>query len=66
MPHWAVKQRPAAYPDVDAVSRLRQEYGEEKSADINLVLRMIRMGNLSGNTWDRFLHFISFGHWGGE
>jgi hypothetical protein len=29
------------------VCRLRQEYGDEKAADINLVLRLIRMGNLT-------------------
>ena len=31
---------------------------------INLVLRMIRVGNLWGNTWDLLLYRISFGRWG--
>ena len=31
---------------------------------MELAMRMIRAGNLSGNTFDRFLYRISFGRWG--
>lgn len=61
--HWAESN---ADPDLEAVERLQQTYGEEKADAIHLVLRLIRMGNLMGNTWDCFLHHISFGRWGGQ
>ena len=60
--HWAESN---AHPDSEAVERLRQTYGTEKADAIHLMLRLIRMGNLMGNTWDYFLHRISFGKWGG-
>jgi hypothetical protein len=31
---------------------------------IDLALRMIRVGNLLGNTFDYVLHRASFGRWG--
>ena len=58
--HWTNSN---ASPDPEATSRLEQAYGAEKAEAIHLVLRVIRFGNLSGNTWDRFLHRISFGRW---
>ncbi|MFC2009044.1 hypothetical protein ACFLUT_03220 [Chloroflexota bacterium] len=48
------------------MDRQQQTYGAEKADAIHLVLRLIRMGNLMGNTWDYFLHRISFGKWGGQ
>jgi AhpD family alkylhydroperoxidase len=60
--HWAESN---ASPDPEAVQRLQQRYGVEKAHAIHLMLRLIRMGNLMGNTWDFFLHRISFGKWGG-
>ena len=39
-------------------------YGVEKFDAIEMILRMIRVGNLSGNLWDYILYRISFGHWG--
>ncbi len=60
--HWADSD---ARPDPDAAANLERTYGLQKAEAINLLLRMIRVGNLSGNTWDRFLHAISRGRWGG-
>jgi len=59
--HWADSD---TRPDPEACARLEQAYGAEKAGMINLVLRINRVGNLSGNTWDRFLNRISFGRWG--
>jgi AhpD family alkylhydroperoxidase len=56
--HWADSDMK---PDYEAVNRLLETYGIEKADAINLVLRMIRVGNLTGNTWDAFLAKISFG-----
>jgi len=56
--YWAESN---ARPDSDAVNKVKEFYGEEKAEAIELILRMIRMGNLSGNTWDYFLYRISFG-----
>ena len=56
--HWADSD---ASPEPEAVARLEEAYGAEKAEAINLILRMIRVGNLWGNTWDRFLHRLSFG-----
>ena len=61
--HWAESN---ARPDPEMVARLHEIYGEGKSHDIHLILRMIRAGNLTGNTLDYFLHRISFGRWGGK
>jgi AhpD family alkylhydroperoxidase len=60
--HWADSDM---NPTPEACSRLEETYGAEKAQVINLVLRMNRVGNLSGNTLDRFLNRISFGRWGG-
>jgi AhpD family alkylhydroperoxidase len=56
--HWADSD---TKPDKEAISRLVETYGLEKAEAINLVLRMIRVGNLTGNTWDALLAKISFG-----
>jgi AhpD family alkylhydroperoxidase len=56
--YWAESN---ARPDADAVNKLREVYGNEKAEAIDIVLRMIRLGNLSGNTWDYILYRISFG-----
>jgi AhpD family alkylhydroperoxidase len=55
--HWADSD---ARPDPEAVGRMEEAYGAEKAEAINLILRMIRVGNLWGNTWDRFLYRLSF------
>lgn len=56
--HWAESN---ARPDQGVVKRLQQTYGREKTEAINLILRMIRMANLLGNSWDYLLYRISFG-----
>jgi AhpD family alkylhydroperoxidase len=43
---------------------LIRTYGPEKAEQINIILRLIRFGNLSGNTFDYFLYLISFGRFG--
>ena len=58
--HWAESN---ANPDPEAVSKLHQTYGVEKAEAIHLMLRMIRLGNLLGNSWDYLLYLISFGKW---
>ena len=58
--HWADSD---TCPDPESCRRLEQTYGAEKAEVINLVLRINRVGNLSGNTWDRFLNRISLGRW---
>ena len=60
--HWAESD---AHPDPEAVRRLQQTYGVEKTEAIHLMLRMIRLGNLLGNSWDYLLYRISFGKWRG-
>ncbi len=59
--HWAEND---AQPDPDFIDQVREIYGEDGFLDINMALRMIRMGNLLGNTWDFILFKISFGRWG--
>jgi AhpD family alkylhydroperoxidase len=58
--HWAESN---ARPDPEAVQKLQETYGSEKSEAIHLMLRMIRLGNLLGNTWDYWLYRVSFGRW---
>ena len=54
--HWAETD---ADPDLDYVEQVRETYGEDSFQAISIVLWMIRMGNLLGNTWDYFLHRLS-------
>ena len=60
--HWAESN---THPDPQAVDKLLETYGTEKTEAIHLVLQLIRMGNLMGNTWDYLLYRVSFGRWGG-
>jgi AhpD family alkylhydroperoxidase len=60
--HWAESN---ACPDPEAVEKLKETYGSEKVEAINMMLRMIRLGNLLGNTWDYLLYRVSFGKWRG-
>lgn len=59
--HWAEAN---AHPDPEVRQRLVEIYGEEKAEAIEIVLRMIRSGNLLGNLWDYWLYRISFGRLG--
>ena len=58
--HWAESD---AHPSPEAERKLRQIYGSEKMEAIHLMLRMIRLGNLLGNSWDYLLYRMSFGKW---
>ena len=59
--HWAEFN---ANPDPENAERLERAYGAEKAKAINLILRMVRVGNLAGNLWDYFLYKLSRGKWG--
>lgn len=59
--HWAQTD---AHPDPEADAHLEQVYGAEKAEAVRTVLRMIRMGNLAGNTADYLLYRITFGRRG--
>ena len=59
--HWAETD---ARPDSQAVHHLVATYQDERAAMIHAILRMIRFGNLLGNSWDYFLYRISFGRLG--
>ncbi len=54
-----------ANPSPDAVKLLTDTYGTEMADAIHIVLRMIRVGNLLGNTTDYLLYRLSFGRFGG-
>jgi AhpD family alkylhydroperoxidase len=56
--HWAESD---AHPDPQARARLLETYGEEMTARIELALRMIRIGNLTGNLLDYIVFRLSFG-----
>lgn len=56
--HWAENN---AMPEEDVRQRVLEIYGEEKLSTIEFVLRMIRMGNLLGNSFDKVLFRLSFG-----
>jgi len=58
--HWSESD---AHPEPEAIQKLQQTYGVEKTEVIHLMLRMIRLGNLLGNTWDYLIYSISFGKW---
>ena len=51
-------------PDPKVVQEFIDVYGKEKAAAIHIVLRMIRVGNLLGNTADYLLYRMTFGRAG--
>lgn len=59
--HWAETD---GRPDPALRQKLIDIYGAERAEAIETVLRMIRMGNLWGNTTDYLLYKLSFGHLG--
>jgi len=59
--HWAECN---AHPEPQATARLVQIYGAEKAEAIQILLRMIRVGNLLGNQGDYILYKLSFGRVG--
>lgn len=60
--HWA---EAGGRPDSEVRERILQRYGEQQVESIEAILRIIRIGNLLGNTVDYLLYRISFGRWGG-
>lgn len=59
--HWAETN---ARPEDAARATLVATYGEDTARAIELVLQMIRVGNLMGNTFDYILYRLSFGRYG--
>lgn len=59
--HWAESN---THPDPEARQRLVEIYGGEVAEAVEIVLRMIRSGNLLGNLWDYWLYRLSFGRLG--
>jgi len=59
--HWAETDN---QPNAHYIDQIKVTYGDDGFQAINMVLRMIRMGNLLGNTWDYFLFKMSFGNLG--
>ncbi len=56
--NWAANN---AQSDPQSEQHLREVYGAEKAEAIQIILRMIRVGNLLGNTADYWLFLFSFG-----
>ena len=59
--HWAEKN---GQPDLDTRQKVLDTYDERIVESMELAMRMIRMGNLLGNTWDYVLFRLSFGKLG--
>ena len=59
--HWAEMN---AQPEPALHTQFIAAYGAETARAIELVLRMIRIGNLAGNTFDYILYRLSFGRLG--
>lgn len=59
--HWADSD---AKPTPESSRKLVDSYGPQKAQAVNLILRIIRVGNLTGNTWDYLLYRVSFGRLG--
>ena len=56
--HWADAD---AHPTPESARMLADSYGKEKAQAVNLVLRVIRIGNLTGNSFHYLLYRVSFG-----
>ncbi len=59
--HWADSN---GNPDFESKQKLIDIYGEKKALIIEKYLRIIRLGNLTGNTFDYFRYKISRGRFG--
>ena len=53
--HWAESD---GQPATEALNELGKHYSPQEIDNIHLYLRMIRMGNLTGNSWDYMLSRI--------
>jgi AhpD family alkylhydroperoxidase len=59
--HWAETD---GHPDSEIRQGFINQFGIAESEMIELILRMMRMGNLIGNSLDFIIYRISFGLWG--
>jgi AhpD family alkylhydroperoxidase len=59
--HWAEAN---GEPEASVREQVVTRYGEQVVEMVELALRMIRVGNLAGNTFDYVLHRASFGRRG--
>jgi len=59
--HWAEEN---GQPDPETRQEVVDIYDESMVEAMELAMRMIRMGNLLGNTWDYVLFRLSFGRLG--
>jgi AhpD family alkylhydroperoxidase len=59
--HWA---ETSGAPDAAMRDKLLASYGQAMVNDIDVVLRVIKTGNLTGNTVDYWVYRLSFGRWG--
>ena len=59
--HWAETN---GHPDPEALEKLIETYGQKRADAIEVILPMIRSGNLMGNTWDYVLYWLSRGRLG--
>jgi AhpD family alkylhydroperoxidase len=59
--HWAEAN---GEPEASVREQVVTRYGEQAVEMMELALRMIRVGNLAGNTFDYVLHRVSFGRRG--
>lgn len=59
--HWAETE---GGTEPDARAKMEETYGPAVAGDIDLVLRLIKAGNYTGNTADYFLYRLSFGRLG--
>jgi AhpD family alkylhydroperoxidase len=59
--HWASTD---AQPEPGPRARVVELYGEEVVLDHEMAMRLIRVGNLWGNTLDWVLYGVSRGRWG--
>ncbi len=61
--HWAEAN---GTPEASVREQVVARYGVQTVELMELAMRMIRVGNLSGNTLDYLLHRMSFGRWGSD
>jgi AhpD family alkylhydroperoxidase len=59
--HWADRD---ARPEPEPRARVVELYGEPRVLDVEMAMRLIRVGNLWGNTLDCCLYWLSWGRLG--
>ena len=59
--HWAESD---GEPDPAVRGRVEDTYGPDRIEAMEIYMRMMRVGNLGGNSLDRLLSKMSFGRWG--